>query len=109
MATPEGKIKNEVLDYLRRRGHWVLPHPTTAVYDSKIGQYRAFNPNNGTRGEPDLLVFSKSSPISPIWIELKTPRGRLSADQVLFRDRAQLWGHEHLVIRSVQDCVDAGL
>lgn len=107
--TAEGKVKNEVIKYLRDRGHWVLPHPTTAVYDDILGTYRAFNQNSGTRGEPDLLVFPKSSPISPTWIELKSEKGRLSADQVLFRDRALLWGHEHLVVRSAQDCRDAGL
>jgi hypothetical protein len=63
-----------------------------------------------TAGEADILCFAKSSPISPIWIELKKPgKHRLDPDQALQRKMVQSMGHEYLVADGVQDCIDFGL
>lgn len=109
MPTPEGDIKKKVLAYLRSRGHWVLPHATVGIFYARIGKHKKTNPDSCTRGEPDILVFAKSSPISPIWLELKSSRGRLSPDQLLFVEKAIEWGHEYLIVRSVVDCEKFGL
>jgi hypothetical protein len=55
-------------------------------------------------------VFSKSSPISPIWMELKEPGERkIDHNQKIFRAIVQDMGHEYVVVNCVQDCIDLGL
>jgi hypothetical protein len=109
MSTPEERVKSAVMDYLWKKGHLVLPHKTQATYDTKLGIYRKPSAKTLTPGESDLLVFAKSSPISPIWIELKAKKGTLRPDQRLFKDMVEEWGHEYAVVRSVDDLIALGL
>lgn len=92
--------------YLNDRGHFVLSHNTTGVFDTKIGAYRV-SPYLA-RGESDLMVFPRGR-LEPVFMELKTSKGRLSADQVLFRKRVTELGHEYAVVRGVEDCKGLGL
>ena len=110
MMTPEAKVRKQVITYLRKRGHWVLPHRTEAGINPRTGDRLAFNENYATRGEADLLVFSKSSPISPLWLELKR-KGKRKIDpaQMVFKTIAEEMGHEYAVVNCVQDLVDLGL
>jgi len=63
-----------------------------------------------TAGEADLQVFPKSSPLSPVWIELKKPgKHKLDPDQVLQRAKVIDMGHEYLIVDGIQDCIDYGL
>jgi hypothetical protein len=105
-TTPEGKVKRSVVDYLTKRGHWVLSHNTMGVFDPRTGGYRT-SPYL-TRGESDLMVLPKGR-LEFMFIELKAPRGRLSDDQCLFRERVRSLGLEYEVVRSVADCVALGL
>jgi len=108
--TPEQLVRQAILKYLRHNGHLVLPHRTTAAYDPRRGQYLQMNTDYGTPGESDLLVFAKSSPISPIWIELKKPgKRRLDPNQILFKELVTEWGHEFLVVNCVEDLTAVGL
>lgn len=105
---PEQKTRKEVLAYLRKRGHHVFPIDTRARTNAR-GMYVTFNADYGTKGCADLLTFHKSSPISPVWMELKRAgKTRIDADQILFRDRVRLLGHEYAVVNSEKDLVDLG-
>lgn len=105
-------VRPAVLKYLRKRGHIVFPHRTQAPLVTRGGKtFRGkFNPNYATAGEADLLVFAKSSPISPIWIELKKPGKRtIDPDQGIFRRRVQEMGHEYIVVQGEEDLISFGL
>lgn len=109
----DNKVRPEVIDYLRSRGHTVFPHETKAGLTVRGGKVFYKQDPDGyfrTIGESDLLVFSKSSPISPIWMELKKPgKRKIDPAQVIFRDIARDMGHEYVVVNCVQDCKDLGL
>ena len=106
-------VRPAVIDYLRKRGHTVLPHETKASLVKRGGKVFYLPDPNGyfrTPGESDLLVFSKSSLISPIWMELKEPGERkIDPKQKVFREIVKDMGHEYVVVNCVQDCVDLGL
>jgi len=105
---PEQKTRKEVLKYLRDKGHAVFPIDTRARTNAR-GMFVAFNPDYATKGCADLLVFHKTSPISPVWMELKKKgKRRIDPDQVLFRDRVQLLGHEYVVVQGKEDLVSLG-
>ena len=104
--TPEGRVKKDVTQYLTKRGHFWLSHNTMGVYDPKTGKYRVSPYLH--RGESDLMVLPKGR-LEFMFVELKAKRGRLSPDQVLFRDRVQSLGLEYCVVRSVDDCKKLGL
>ena len=105
-TTPEGRVKRAVVDYLTKRGHWVLSHNTMGVYDPRTGGYRT-SPYL-TRGESDLMVLPKGR-LEFMFIELKAARGRLSPDQCLFREKVRSHALEYEVVRSVDDCIAIGL
>ena len=110
--TPEQKTREEVLKYLKKRGHWVLPHRTEApLIKTRAGLMRgSFNERYATEGEADLLVFAKDCPTFPIWIELKKKgKRKIDPKQVEFRERAKCMGHEYYAVNCEQDCIDMGL
>jgi len=107
---PEEIPRWETIRYLRERGHWVLPHSTKASYSPKLGRFIKLSLNYGTPGEADLLVFPKDCPTSPVWIELKKKGKRaIDTDQIDFRKRAWIEGHEYYAVNDWKDCVKLGL
>lgn len=97
MATPEGKIQKEILDALHKAGVLCWRNNNTATYDPKLDMYRAFN---GMKGVPDILGCIDGRFIG---VEVKTPRGKQSADQVLFQRRLESKGGIYILARSVDD------
>jgi len=102
MATPEGKIQTEVLKYLKDKGYFAWRQNNLAIYDPKMNGYRA---HNGLKGVPDILAVVKGTFTG---FEIKTPKGRQSADQKLFQKRLERNGGKYHIIRSIQDLIDAG-
>ncbi len=100
MATPEGKIQKEILDYLVSQGVFHWRQNNLPVYDPKIGCYRA---HTGLKGVPDIICIIKGQFVG---IEVKTPKGKQSADQLLFEKRCKRNGGDYIVARSVQDVKD---
>lgn len=56
-------------------------------------------------GTPDVMVMLPGG--SVVWIEVKTPTGRVSKTQKAWHARAGKMGHTVHVVRSVQEAVDA--
>lgn len=107
----DNKVRPEVIQYLRKNGHLVFPHRTEGKLVTRGGKtfFQKLSTLHGTVGESDLLVFHTSSPISPVWMELKRPGKRtIDKDQVTFRTLVQSWGHEYVVVNSVEDCKKLG-
>jgi len=59
------------------------------------------------RGVPDLfLPVPYSSGYSGLYIEVKTPRGKLTNEQTAFMGKARAQGYATRVVRSAQDGID---
>lgn len=55
----------------------------------------------GIPGEPDLTLFTKTG--KTIFIEIKTPTGRQSAEQKHFQKIVEGYGFRYIIMRSVED------
>lgn len=104
MAKKESEIQSEILKYLKSRGVFCWRNNNTAQYDRRLGGYRAFN---GMKGVPDILAILPTGIFCGI--EVKTPRGKQSPDQILFQKRSESLGARYILARSVDDVVNAGL
>lgn len=99
-ATPEGGIKQQILDGLALR--------KIAAYRIGVGGFTAANADGSTRfvalgskGVPDLVALVPG--VGTVWIEVKTARGRLSPEQVGFRDDCRRAGAVHVVATGFGD------
>ena len=81
----EVDIQAQIRDYLRWKGWFVVK-----IHQS-LGSYR---------GIADLVAVKDGH---TVWIEVKTPNGRLSKYQKQFRDDIRAHGGIYLVARSVDD------
>ena len=93
MDKSEGTIQKEIIDLLKLRGSLVFRmNAGSAKYNVKLAP----------RGTPDLLAVL---PGTAIWLEVKTPKGKVSEDQFNMindlRDRGELV----YVVRSVEDVI----
>lgn len=108
MPVKETDIQRGILEYLTKRGHLCWRNNNGAVYDAKLGHYRAQSkwvPN----GLPDIMLVHKEK-YGQLWgLEVKTPRGKPSADQILMQRRFALSNAEYHFVRSVEDVKKLGL
>jgi len=111
MAKLEQDIQRDICHYLEKQGYlfWRFSPET---YNAKIGIHlkHRFVPN----GLSDLMVLhpgdTKHFP-SPclIGLEVKTPKGKPSAAQLMMQRRFGLANHEYFFVKSVDDVKDLGL
>lgn len=108
MSTPEGKIQLDILKHLRQRNVLCWRNQTQGIRDKTTGAYYS-NPYV-MRGCPDILGVMPDGSGRILGIEVKTPKGRQSADQILFERRLQRAGGVYVLARSVDDvqCVFDG-
>ena len=97
----EHRIQKAIVHYLRLRGYLVFAVPNGGARDSITG--RRLKDEGVLSGASDLIAL-KNGEIT--FIEVKTPCGRLSETQKIFKDKIEKEGHEYLVWRSLQDAVD---
>ena len=62
------------------------------------------------KGCADILAFpimysdfEPRSQITPTWIEVKSPKGKQSSEQVSFQKHIESLGHTYLLVRSIDD------
>ena len=103
-TTPEGQVLKDIIKYLSFRKHFWIRINTAGIFDARRGVYRP-SPNV-MPGTPDLLVIHQTQ---PVFIEVKAPKGKLSADQLLFKAMCDEHGVEFAVARSVEDVIQLGL
>lgn len=94
-TTPETKIKDAILDWCNASREGGLPI-LAFRRDSATINYR--------RGLPDIFVVYKNIHIE---VEVKTPEGELSIDQIKWGERFRRMGTPYLVARSLTDFIDA--
>ena len=97
----EHRIQKAIVHYLRLRGYLVFAVPNGGARDSITG--RRLKDEGVLSGVSDLIAL-KNGGIT--FIEVKTPYGRLSETQKIFKGKIEKEGHEYLVWRSLQDAVD---
>ncbi len=105
-VTPETALKQQVREYLDLHG--VFSFPLTAGLGSFKGvpdrvmhwhdDYDDACPDCKTH-----VVFSYST---PVYLELKTPNGKLSPHQQAFKAQCEKDGIEYWEIRSLQDLIE---
>ena len=94
-TTPETKIKDSILDWCNASRDGGLPI-LAFRRDSASINYR--------RGLPDIYVVYKNIHIE---VEIKTPDGELSIDQIKWGERFRRMGTPYLVARSLVDFIEA--
>lgn len=104
--TPEGKIQLAIMQYLRKQGYlfWRFSPET---YNANLGIHikHEYVPS----GLPDIMLVHKEN-YGQLWgLEVKTKRGRPSADQIVMQRRFHLNNAEYHVVRSVDDVKELGL
>lgn len=113
----ESEIQRACLDYLAARHVFAIRMNTGAMSGQHNG--RNWFLKFGLPGMADVLAFTPhSTPIAHgtnismqvvVWIEVKNERGKQSALQKSFQQRVEAEGHRYLLVRSVQDLIDAGI
>ncbi len=93
----ESKIQSAVLKYLHEKGIFAWRQNNLAIYDPKLNGYRE---HTGLKGVPDILAVIKCQFVG---FEIKQPKGRQSADQLLFQKRLERNGGKYHIIRSLDD------
>lgn len=112
MPSPsEAKIQRDICHYLEKRGR-LFWRNSPQTYNSKLGIHikHTFIPN----GLPDIMVLhpgdTKQYP-HPVLIglEVKKPRGKASANQLLMQRRFRLTNHVYEIVTSVDEVKNLGL
>lgn len=97
--TPESALLRQITDYLTLKGIWWMRiQPFNG--QTKSGRWM----RSGKKGCADLLCtpleFNGNWRVpAVVWLELKTVRGRQSADQIDFQHTVAQQGHYYRVIR----------
>ena len=87
----ENEIKRLVKDYLHIRGWYCF-----SILQG-LGAHK---------GIADIYAIKNGR---AIWIEIKSPRGRQSADQIEFQKNIEYHGGEYLLVRCLDDLIDKGI
>jgi Holliday junction resolvase len=88
MKIKERDIQNQIKDYLKWQGWYVVK-----IHQS-LGSHR---------GIADLYALKGGR---HVWIEVKTPTGKQSEDQVRFQADVEAHGGRYLVAWSVEDIIN---
>lgn len=97
----ETDIQRQIIDYLTLCGHLVCRMPMGGVRHTLNG--KTFYKKNPLKGFPDLFFFHADRSGTMICIEVKTEKGRQSAEQKQWQAQLKAYGIECFVARSVDD------
>lgn len=101
-ATSEAKLQKEILAYLAKIGFLVIRINSSVQWTehgTRLTSYRVVN-TNATSGVADSIVMLNKK---VYMVEIKTPKGRLSASQTAFRDLCMKHGIDYVVLRSGEE------
>lgn len=88
--TPETKIKKAIKEYLNLLG---------------IDHYYNLQGMGGYPGLPDMCFFDKRDNML-VFLEVKTPKGKMSPHQIKFKEMIKPYKVKHLMARSVDDVIE---
>lgn len=102
----ETEIQKQVCEYLANKNHFFWRNNNTPIYDIRKKVFRAM-PKYTMRGIADILVITDGGFV--VFLEIKTTKGRLSADQRAFRSKCEEVGAEYYIINNKDQLKDLGL
>lgn len=102
-SASEANIQDAILEYLTRKGYTCWRQNSVGVWDGR-GFYRK-PPKYSVNGISDIIVLSSGK---AYFIEVKSAKGKVSDDQVLFKEFVERAGCEYMIARSIDDIIDAG-
>lgn len=91
-----------VVSSLERAGVPVFSVPNHLMRNG-LAELRRETKAGFRKGAPDLIAGKDGK---SYWLELKTPTGKQSAEQVAFSSVAHLFGAEYRVVRTLDDVKD---
>jgi hypothetical protein len=101
----EGDVQRAICEYLALKRYFFWRQNTAPTYDVTRGVFRAM-PKYAMKGIPDIIIVKDGRFIG---LEVKGPTGRLSADQIAFRDELERNGGTYIVAKGIEDVQGAGL
>lgn len=106
----ESEIQTEICRYLSKQHAFFWRNNNTPIWDKSLrGGYGAYR-GMGTyamKGVADIIGIDGYG--SVYFIECKTPRGKLSADQILFKKRCERHNALYIVATCVADVEKANI
>jgi len=97
----ESGIQRSIVQYLRT----VIPHSVVMAIPNGSQRTKTGRPANAVPGflpgAPDLVVALPRGGV--LWVEVKSPVGRVSENQLLVHGLLTAAGHNCVVVRSVDD------
>lgn len=95
--TPEGQLKKQVLELLKRKHAWaeVL---VTSKHRMPSGRFVT----NGTPGRPDIICFPWGAIPKVVWIETKGD-GKHTIEQKAWEAKAKQYGHIYILCKKLED------
>lgn len=97
----ESGIQRSIVQYLRT----VIPHSVVMAIPNGSQRTKTGRPANAVPGflpgAPDLVVALPRGGV--LWVEVKSPVGRVSENQLLVHGLLSAAGHNCVVVRSVDD------
>lgn len=105
----ESEIQNAICEYLQYKNYFFWRQNNTPIAQlGKNGRYffRAMS-RFAMKGVPDIIVLTDGG--YAVFLEVKRPSGKLSPDQIIFRDKCKDVGCEYYTVKSVDDLLNIGL
>jgi len=103
----EAQIERSICDYLRIKGFFFYKQPNSGFFSGKvingstmIGSFRKHSSPYVKRGVPDIMVVINGRIIG---LEVKSPSGRQSQDQIDFQREWEKAGARYFLVRSIED------
>lgn len=95
----ESDIQRDILDYLAKRRIFHY-RQNTGGWKNEQGHFYRF----GSKGSPDIVCIIQGRYVG---LEVKTPKGKLSDDQVAFHQNAMAAGGIVFTVRSLDEAIEA--
>jgi hypothetical protein len=98
----ESDIVRAICDYLALRKYFFWRQNTAPSVQKSADswQFRRM-PVHAMRGVPDIILIRKDGYF--VGIEVKTDKGRMSPEQLLFAKRSKAIGAEYYVVHSIEE------
>ena len=101
---PEAIIQSRIQGALKACGYLSIHIPNRGMYNPRTKQYNMVTDRWFVPGVPDLVVLLPEARV--LWIEVKTPKGRIGPAQNAMADRLAGMGHHYLLARDVRTVME---
>lgn len=100
----ESDVQRAILEYLRYKRIFCFKNNTTGIYKPSTGSYI---PSQSV-GAPDIIAIVNCHNVGVmLGLEVKSPTGRLSPHQIIFKKNLEDNGAFYAVVRSIEDAEQA--